>query len=290
MNRVEKQVPTTSQLAPKTIALPRNDRASTQSSRKRKSEAKPGKEHPISYAKIAKRAATDELCYAVIDRNNPTGKIPSAQRQCLEEAINTRIMDYILEADEDATKIQVNSYNFTMDVLMLQLASKTGIDILRKLVEEIPAPWEGAKLALVNRADIPSLTKSSVFIKGWGSKFSAEQVLKVLGKQNRGLVVEKWEIFHREETQTGTLIVVGIDQDSMTHLKQSNGKAFFVSQAVYFKVGKNIIGGDKSDAKPADGSDDKASCKEVSGTKSATNVEGESMLTNSQEDKLLAES
>lgn len=105
-------------------------------------------------------------------------------------------------------------------------------------------------------------------------------MLKIIGKQNKELEVDKWEVFHREEETDGTLLVVGLDQTSLASLKRTQGRAFFATKAIYFKIGKMPIG--MGETKGKNGSD-------LSGPIPSPTDKGESEMTNSQEDRLLNE-
>lgn len=255
-----------------------------QSTRKRKLDVTKGQEPP-SYAKVARRKLRDELCYAVIDTKAPSGKIPEDQQEMVEELINTKIEDYILET-ANRPPIEIISCEFERGVLMLKIASQQCIEVLTKLVDGIPPPWTGCKLELVKKKNIPALTKTSLFIKGWGSKYSSERIFQILGRQNAKLAVEKWEVFHRKDSPEGSLLVLGIDQDSMASLIENKGMAFFVSKAVFFKIGKTPIGR----AVPSSSANINATMAPATGEpqreESRTQQEA-AVLSNSQEDKLL---
>lgn len=256
----------------------------TQSTRKRKLDATKGQEPP-SYAKVAKKRLRDELCYAVINTKAPSGKIPEDQQEMVEELINTKIEDYILDT-ANRPPIEIISCEFERGVLMLKIASQQCIEALIKLVNGIPPPWDGCKLELVKKKNIPALTKTSLYIKGWGSNYATERILHILGRQNAKLAVEKWEVFHRKDSPEGSLLVIGIDQDSMASLTENKGMAFFVSKAVFFKIGKTPIGRAVSSSSanidattaPATGESQKEECKPQ---------QEAAILSNSQEDKLL---
>lgn len=255
----------------------------TQSTRKRKVVADKGKEPP-SYAKVARRQNRDELCYAVIDTSSASGKIPPDQHSNVEDLVNNKIVEHVLGSD-NALPIKIMSCEFKGDMLMMRLASSECIDILKELVDSIPSPWDGAKLKLVRKMDIPQLTKATVYIKGWGSKYTSKRILGLFGHQNKGLEVEKWEVFHREEDPEGTLLVVGLDQVSMDSLAETKGMAFFVSKAVYFKIGKARVGEDNPRNKPTQG----GSVEENSPPQ--PNDQGaETTISDSQEARLLEDS
>lgn len=254
-----------------------------QSTRKRKLDVTKGQEPP-SYAKVARRKIRDELCFAVINTKAPSGKIPEDKQEMVEELINTKIEDYILET-ANRPPIEIISCEFERSVLMLKIASQQCIEVLTKLVDGIPPPWTGCKLELVKKKNIPALTKTSLFIKGWGSKYSSERIFQILGRQNAKLAVEKWEVFHRKDSPEGSLLVIGIDQDSMASLIENKGMAFFVSKAVFFKIGKTPIGR----AVPSSSTNINVTMAPAIGEhqREENKAQQEAVLSNSQEDKLL---
>lgn len=264
----------------------KGDLSKVRPSLKRKATVESGKKPP-SYAKVAKKQQREELCFGVIDSKNATGKIPEEHRPAIEELVNTKIMEHVLDKGDECDEIQILSCSYARGILMLQLASNKCVSTLARLVKDVPTPWEGGKLDLVRKRDIPELTKASFFLKGWGSKLPPRKVLDVLGNQNKGLQTGKWEIFHREENQGGTLFVVGIDNESLEKLKEMKGRAFFVSTAVYIKIGKVPIGrtAGKDDA-AKEGATKEGS--EAAAAPQQAEEEAGDTITSSQEDRLLA--
>lgn len=255
--------------------------------RKRKLDAEMGKEPP-SYAKVARGKYRDDLCYAVYDTGNPTGKIPKDQFGLVEDLVNNKIVDYAI-ASKGKQPIESVSSEFVRGVMIMRLASHQCAGTLKNLVESIPPPWDGAKLGLVKKRDLPELVKSTIYIKGWGSKLANERILEILGSQNAKLAVEKWEVFHRKEDPEGTLLVIGIDQDSRASLAKNKGMAFFASKTVFFKSGKVPIGGEVQ-ANPVGSSDTPKTAPTTSsaaGNQEDSVPKSEVGITNSQEDRLL---
>lgn len=255
-----------------------NSEKKSQTTRKRKMAVDKGKEPP-SYAKVARKQYRDELCYAVIDTNCASGKIPADQHREVEDLVNNQIMEHVLSSD-GGPQIQIMSCEFKGDLLMMTMASSACAETLKMLVDKIPSPWEGAKLQLVRKRDIPKLVKTTVYIKGWGSRFTSDRILGVLGHQNKGLHVKRWEVFHREEDSDGTLLVVGLDHLSMASLVKTKGMAFFVSKAVFFKIGKARVGSEtpRNEPKNKEGSDP---------SRPKNDEGGENTITDSQEALLL---
>ncbi|XP_073814727.1 uncharacterized protein [Musca autumnalis] len=136
--------------------------------------------------------------------------------------------------------IQIISSGVKGDVMVFQFAQHANVAALKDIISSIIR--ENGKLKLVRKDQIPQLTKTSVFVRGWGSKFETERMLEVFGHQNKDLDVKRWEVFHREEQEDGTLLVVGIDHLSMASLTKTKGRAFYISKAVRFKAGKAVIG------------------------------------------------
>ncbi|XP_059226979.1 uncharacterized protein LOC131998552 [Stomoxys calcitrans] len=192
--------------------------------------AENGKEPP-SYARVARKHNRDELTYVVINIGCASGRFPPDHRSQVEDQVNDRIFEHVWNSVE-SPPIQMMSCEFRGDIFTLRFASAECIDTVKQLVRGIHAPWEGAKLDQMRKMDS---------IKGWGSKFATERMLGFLGKQNEGLVAEKWEVFHREEKEEGTLFVVGIDQVSVTSLAKTKGMMHYGSKAFLFKIGKTRI-------------------------------------------------
>lgn len=57
-------------------------------------------------------------------------------------------------------------------------------------------------------------------------------MLKILGRKNAKLAMEKWEVFYRKEDSDGTFLVVGSDNE---------GIAYLISKAIFFKNRKVSI-------------------------------------------------
>lgn len=254
----------------------------SRSTRKRKLVDEKGKKPP-SYAKVARKQYRDDLCYAVIDINKASGKIPTNQHDNVEDLVNNKIVEHALDNDE-GPPIQIMSCEFKGDILRMKLASPACIDTLTELVDSIPSPWEGAKLKLVRMRDIPQLIKATVYVKGWGSSFTTERMLKLFGQQNKGLDVKRWEVFHRESDSDGTLLVVGLDSLSMACLAKTKGMAFFVSKAVFFKIGKARVGAEDPKTEPSANT----GSEEVKRPSQPRNDEGaDNTISDSQEARLL---
>ncbi|XP_073837594.1 uncharacterized protein isoform X1 [Musca autumnalis] len=153
--------------------------------------------------------------------------------------VNNKILDHIMIGGDP---IQIISSGVKGDVMVFQFAQHANVAALKDIISSIIPPWENGKLKLVRKDQIPQLTKTSVFVRGWGSKFEMERMLEVFGRQNKDLDVKRSEVFHREEQEDGTLLVVGIDHLSMASLTKTKGRAFYISNAVRFKAGKAVIG------------------------------------------------
>ncbi|XP_073835529.1 uncharacterized protein [Musca autumnalis] len=247
----------------------------TKTIQKRKMDVETGTEPPSTYAKVAKRYFRDDLCYAVIDTSKGSGRLHKDHLLEIEKLINDKLLEQILKG---RVSIKIDCCEPWRDILLCHLDPHTNSAALGGVVSSIATPWEGGRLKLVRKDEIPHLTKASVYIKGYGCKLETERILEVLGVQNETLEVKRWEVFHREEKEDGTLLVVGIDDLSLAGLAKTKGKAYFVSNSVYFKIGKARVG-DEENAK--------STTQEVKPTNSTKEGGADEQISASQEANLL---
>lgn len=86
------------------------------------------------------------------------------------------------------------------------------------------APWE----------DLPKLTSASVWLPTSGR--TAQVLLKRLELQNQGLSAGSWYVAHCREEPKGTLLAVGIDEESVEYLRRKGNKLYFLDRLVDVKV------------------------------------------------------
>ncbi|XP_073831533.1 uncharacterized protein [Musca autumnalis] len=243
---------------------------------KRKMGAETGSEPPSTYAKVARKNYRDERCYAVIDTSRGSGRLPKEHQQAIENMVSDKILEHILKSGP----IKIVSSELKGDLLVYHLGPHANPAALEEVINSVTTPWEGGKLKLVRKDEIPHLTKATVYVKGYGCKFETERMLEVFGKQNETLEVKRWEVFHREEKEDGTLLVVGIDDLSLSSLTKTKGKAYYICNAVTFKVGRARVGEEEEDAHQTSKEDKPPSNSE----------EGVEAISDSQEARLLDDS
>ncbi len=80
----------------------------------------------------------------------------------------------------------------------------------------IPA-WEGREFEAPKFSDLRRWVKANVFVPGVSKSNSL--ILSRLGRQNPGLKVDDWRVYHREEKDNGVFLILGVDKDSLDVLK-----------------------------------------------------------------------
>ncbi|XP_058982878.1 uncharacterized protein LOC131804283 [Musca domestica] len=177
--------------------------------------------------------------HSLIDTNKGSGNLHKDHLEDLEEMVNNNNLDHIMESGDS---IRIASSGMKNNKIFFKLPAHANTAALKGIIEKIKPPWENGSLELVRWNEIPRLTKTTVYVRGFGSKFGKERMLEVFGMQNKTLDVKRWEVFHREQKEDGTLLVIGVDDLSMASLTKTKGMVFYVSNAVKFKNNKVRIG------------------------------------------------
>ncbi|XP_073811228.1 uncharacterized protein [Musca autumnalis] len=100
--------------AAKSTAVSGDSAKKSRTRQKRKRAAETGREPP-SYANVAKKRYRDELCYAVIDTNRGSGKLPKDHLPAIEERVNNKILHHIMNGGDP---IQIISSGVKGDVMV----------------------------------------------------------------------------------------------------------------------------------------------------------------------------
>lgn len=68
--------------------------------------------------------------------------------------------------------------------MFFRLATHANIVTLKEIIGKIKTPWQKRSLKLVRKSETTRLTKTSVYVSGFGSKFEAVHMLEVFGREN----------------------------------------------------------------------------------------------------------
>ena len=83
-------------------------------------------------------------------------------------------------------------------------------------------------------SELYSLNKVKVWVPGVPS--DPKLILSRLTKQNLGLITSEWRILHRQEKPNGQLLVSGVDDASLTVLRNMSGEAHLELSRVTFEL------------------------------------------------------
>ena len=69
-----------------------------------------------------------------------------------------------------------------------------------------------------------------------GEKSDPKTILSRLAKQNRGLDTSEWRLIHRQESDKGQLLVLGMSEESLEKLRLMGGRAHLELSQVTFEL------------------------------------------------------
>lgn len=99
-------------------------------------------------------------------------------------------------------------------------ADQYAIKWLHVAVDKLGEPWQGAKLRLLYRHEIPKFTNIILIISGPSEDWS--KIVMRLKAQNPQLKCHLWQLFKRTKNRhkSGDIIYVGIDPDSLLYIEK----------------------------------------------------------------------
>ena len=90
--------------------------------------------------------------------------------------------------------------------------------------------------------DLPVLKRASVFVPGIPAEPS--RVLHRLQRQNAELRTAEWRVIHRDiQIGKGQLLILGVDEDSISALRCLGFKPFYELSRLTFTVTDRVVGG-----------------------------------------------
>jgi hypothetical protein len=113
------------------------------------------------------------------------------------------------------------------------------VEWLRMTVERLPPLWLGARLRVIGKSDQSMLKKMVVFLPG--SSIDPELFLRRLAHQNPKLETDTWRIFRVERKDRGQVFYLGIDEDSLTVLKELDNQPFYGLTRLNFRLMPKVV-------------------------------------------------
>lgn len=207
---------------------------------------------PASY----KEAAESHLRTAIIDKDNPYGKISGEREALIKKKLTEELDSILLSPSASGSKPPTfRSWTYSGEIIRVVCEDESTLAWLTEAVCGLK-PWENATLAVVRADRLPRLTKASLWIPLEADTAHGEReiVLRRLAAQNPALNISKWCLFHHEAKQDpkGHILIFGIGDEDMKalRLKAMRLNYMFTSLALRAKPGKSGDVGPDSEGEP----------------------------------------
>lgn len=192
-----------------------------------------GTPQPVkSYSSIA----ASHLRVAVIDLQSPQGKLTQAQADKVQAGLQGFLEDFLENQQPDQKSPTFWGWKYSGEILRIHCENDHSLEWLKTAVAACPAPWEGARLSVIPADQLPKLTKAALWIPG--TPVDTRVAIARLAKQNPGLNVGEWCVFHDaiKEQPPGRLIVFGVGKDVVTKLSAVKGKLHYLFTALTVRL------------------------------------------------------
>lgn len=193
---------------------------------------------PTSY----KEAALGHLKVAIIDKDNPSGKIPKDKEVLIKKLLMGELDKILFTAPTPSSTTKpptFRSWTYSGEIIRVFCEDEETRSWLTTTVGSL-RPWENATLAVVSIDKLPRLTKSTLWIpvEAESDFEEKEVVVRRLAAQNPALGIGRWCIFHHEakDDPKGHLLVFGIGDEAMETLRTRSMRVNYIFQSLTLKV------------------------------------------------------
>ena len=192
---------------------------------------------PTSY----KDATLSYLKVAIIDKDNPYGKIPKDKEILVKKSLRGELDKIILSTPGTSTMKppMFRSWTYSGEIIRIVCEDDNTLGWLTKAVEDL-RPWQNAALTVVRIDRLPRLTKATLWIpmEADSDHEDKEVVIGRLAGQNPTLSVRRWCLFHHEakENPKGLLLVFGIGDEDIKTLGTRSMRIHYLFQSLALRV------------------------------------------------------
>ncbi|KAK5650455.1 hypothetical protein RI129_001484 [Pyrocoelia pectoralis] len=183
-----------------------------------------------------KEAAERQLRVAVIDTNNPVGKLSANQAEMVKNEL-AKIIDQLFYATESTTPAPTfKGWRYSGEILRISCENNYSLEWFKKVVSDLPPLWEAAHLKVVQEDCLQRLRKAAIWIPE--EPEDLEVVKRRLEWQNPWANVGSWCVFHTavNDQPPGRLIVFGIGEADQANLNARGGKLNYRFSSLKVKV------------------------------------------------------
>jgi len=197
-----------------------------------------------------REVVSENLRVSIINERDLEGRIPSS----LEEPLRSALMGE-LTAFLETRPTQIPSFRgneFVRGHLRINCVDSSSLDFLNRTIQKIGSNWEGAKMRVARRDEVPRLRTAKVFFPRYEN--GPEEALKLLNLQNPSFGVAGWKQFHTEVLPgKGLLLVMGVDEITAATIEKARGTANFGFSHVNVKVSRARSNAEVEGAVPDNG-------------------------------------
>lgn len=226
--------------------------ASTASKRQRSTEAtkptaKKAKTHVVANKSFAE-VARDRIIIAVLDQNDPEGKIPKDQWKWVQFALTTVALD-VLCSNPGPPPSCTDAGWYQGQIKMIACDDERSVVLYKAAVSMIGEVYPGAKLIAVDKKDIPSRPRARVWIPA--ALTEPGKIMQLIKTCNPSLPIDNWRFLKIEDSSSektnvpepekrATMqVLLSISNDSLDLLAKCNGVVNYGFGKVTIKVYKS---------------------------------------------------
>ncbi|XP_051864224.1 uncharacterized protein LOC127566244 [Drosophila albomicans] len=232
---------------------PANNKVESMASKRQRSAESPKQGAPVSKKlrasgstntdsnRTKQRATVAEtarrhLAVALIDRGDPNGKM-SAERWRLTHSKLVDALFVRMENVPDSPMPTFEGTGWLNGVKILTCKDDPTLQWLQATVPKLDGLWEGAKLDVVDRNNIPSMPKAKVLFP---IVVQGERALQLLKKQNPAIPTSDWSVLKVNEPlpSGGQHVIIQINKEAEDLLYKRNGKMAWGLGSVYLRLKK----------------------------------------------------
>jgi len=184
--------------------------------------AAPTPSHLIRVARQALQGRT-----SVVFRDDPTGKITETEQ--LVQHID------MMSQSSQMDGPRFDRFGLVQGVYRITCVDQSSFDWLKDTVLRIES-FEGHGFEVVGLSQLNRMKSVRVWVPG--KKSDPKTILSRVAKQNQGFNTSEWRLIHRQESDKGQLLVLGVSEESLKKLRLMAGKAHLELSQVTFELPK----------------------------------------------------
>jgi hypothetical protein len=193
--------------------------------------ARPQK-RPKTTTKSYRDVVQDSLNVFIINEDAQNGELTPTQASLVENSLMAAL-DKELPSSEN-TKPCFYDSGLARGLFKITCVDAVSLAWLTSAIREISSTGD-LKLCVKTKADLPSLTKATIWIPGPPSEDKV--VFTRLAAQNPGLLTENWKVYHSgKASEKGKLLVVGLDDSSIEVLRLKDFRPFYGLRRTLIKL------------------------------------------------------